>query len=86
MTEIRTITLSGKGQVSIPQSIRRYMGLHKGEKLMLIAEKGSIIIKKAKEIMKQLELKAESKEAMLVSEESLKKDWENKYDERWNKY
>ena len=28
----------------------------------------------------------ESLVAMLLSEETLKKDWNNKYDERWNKY
>ncbi len=28
----------------------------------------------------------ESISTMLLSEETLKKDWDNKYDERWNKY
>ena len=30
--------------------------------------------------------KSESLENMPISEETLKKDWNNKYDERWNKY
>jgi len=28
----------------------------------------------------------ESINIMLISEKSIKKDWDNKYDERWNKY
>lgn len=31
-------------------------------------------------------LMKESKDIMLISESSLKKDWDNKYDERWNTY
>ena len=31
-------------------------------------------------------IEKESIEVMLLSQESLNKDWSNKYDERWNKY
>ena len=35
---------------------------------------------------KKLGIDEESLVTMLLSEETLKKDWDNKYDERWNKY
>ena len=31
-------------------------------------------------------LKKETAENMIMSEKSLQKDWDNEYDERWNKY
>ena len=34
----------------------------------------------------KLGINEESLATMLLSEETLKKDWNNKYDERWNKY
>ena len=36
--------------------------------------------------MKKLNIDEESIVTMLLSEETLKKDWNNKYDELWNKY
>lgn len=36
--------------------------------------------------LKKLGIDEESIANMLLSEETLKKDWDNKYDERWNKY
>ena len=36
--------------------------------------------------LEELGIKEESIVAMLLSLETLKKDWDNKYDERWNKY
>ena len=36
--------------------------------------------------LKKLSIDEESLATMLISEESLKKDGDNKYDERWNKY
>ena len=36
--------------------------------------------------LKNIKISRESMLSMLLSEETLKKDWDNKYDERWNKY
>lgn len=36
-------------------------------------------------LLKKLGINEESLVTMLLSEETLKKDWDNKYDERWNK-
>ena len=43
------------------------------------------MIKKLK-LLKKININDESLAVMLLSEETLKKDWDNKYDERWNKY
>ena len=41
---------------------------------------------KKQKSLKKLIINEESTITMLLSEEILKKDWNNKYDERWNKY
>ena len=43
-------------------------------------------MKKKINLLRKLGIKEESIGVMLISLETLKKDWDNKYDERWNKY
>ena len=84
--ELKTIKLSEKGQISIPKEIRKGMRLKKGDKLVLITKGEQLILQKADLVLKKLGLEEESISNMMASEETLKKDWDNKYDERWNKY
>lgn len=37
-------------------------------------------------LLEKLGIEKESIGVMLISFKALKKDWDNKYDERWNKY
>lgn len=83
---IKTLKLSDKGQISIPKEIRNDMHLKKGDKLLLMTKGEKLILQKADFLLKKLEVDKESIGNMMLSEESLKKDWDNKYDERWNKY
>jgi len=41
---MQTITISAKGQVVIPVSMRKKLGLEKGEKLVIMEEEGYIIM------------------------------------------
>ena len=84
--ELKTIKLSEKGQISIPKEIRKGMHLKKGDKLVLMANGEQLIMQKADAVLKKLGIEEESLNNMLASQETLKKDWDNKYDERWNKY
>lgn len=84
--DLKTIKLSEKGQISIPKDIRKGMHLKKGDKLVLIAKGDKLILQKAESLMKKLSIDEESVGTMMLSEETLKKDWDNEYDERWNKY
>ena len=40
------VTVSSRGQVSIPAEVRRELGLEKGSKLLVIAEGENILLKK----------------------------------------
>ncbi len=84
--DLKTIKLSEKGQISIPKEIRKGMHLKKGDKLILVAKGDQLILQKADSFLKKAGIEEESIGTMLLSEETLKKDWDNEYDERWNKY
>ena len=84
--ELKTIKLSEKGQISIPKEIRKDMRLKKGDKLVLMTKGQQLILQKADLVLKKLGIEEESIGNMIVSEQTLKKDWDNKYDERWNRY
>jgi len=74
MTEL--ITVGEKGQIVIPKKYRNNLKLDKGTKLLAIEENDRIILKPVKLDDKHL--------MMLLSEYSLKKVWDNKFDERWD--
>ena len=74
MTEI--VTLGEKGQIVIPKKVRDHLKLGKGTKLALVESKGKITMKPI--------VFTEDQAWMLLSEQSLKKTWDNSYDERWD--
>ncbi|OGO92403.1 MAG: hypothetical protein A3F41_00335 [Coxiella sp. RIFCSPHIGHO2_12_FULL_44_14] len=45
MRRLATTKLSSKGQIVIPEEIRDKLGLHSGDKFIVIAEKDVIILK-----------------------------------------
>ena len=70
------INVGEKGQIVIPKNIRESFRIKKGTKLLIRGDKEKIIIKPVRLNEKHLFL--------LLSEPSLKKTWNNKYDERWD--
>ena len=74
MTEV--ITVGEKGQIVIPKKIREGFKIGKGTKLIVSEDKDKITIKPVKLDEKHM--------LMLLSESSLKKTWNNPYDERWD--
>ena len=81
---IKTIRVSDKGQIAIPQKMRETMGIERGDNLIVIKIEGKILIEKAK----QTEKKAEDnfKDILRFSEQSLKEVWGSKEDEIWREY
>lgn len=74
MTEL--VTVGEKGQIVIPKKIRDDFKIAKGTKLLVTEDKDKITIKPVKLDEKHI--------LMLLSETSLKKTWDNPYDERWD--
>ncbi len=74
MTEL--VTVGEKGQIVIPKKIRDDFKIIKGSKLLISRDKDKINIKPIKMDERHF--------LMLLSESSLKKTWDNPYDERWD--
>ena len=70
------VTVGEKGQIVIPKKIRKELKIEKGTKLIITEDKDKITIKPVKLDEKHI--------LMLLSETSLKKTWDNPYDERWD--
>jgi len=81
---IKTVRVSDKGQIAIPQAIRENMGIEKGDELIMLQIDGKIMLERSQNIVK--EIKDDFKDLLKLSESSLKKVWDNKEDEIWNRY
>jgi len=49
MSEVDMVTVSSRGQVSIPADIRRELGLDEGVKLLVVSQDDNILLKKVDE-------------------------------------
>ena len=78
---IKTVKVSGKGQIAIPLNIRKISGINKGDNLIIIQENGKILIEKMSE-----KIKDDFSDILKLSEISLKEVWDNESDEIWNQY
>jgi len=81
---IKTVRVSDKGQIAIPRAIRENMGIEKGDELIMLQIDGKIMLERSQNIVK--EIKDDFKDLLKLSESSLKKVWDNKEDEIWNRY
>ena len=84
LIELKTVRVSQKGQISIPASIRKEIGIKMGDELFLVKRENRIMLEKPEEFEKGIN--KEFKDLIEISEESLKKLWLNKEDEIWNTY
>ena len=80
---MKTVTVSGKGQISIPREIRKQLAIEKGSKLVIVLKDRKLLIRKASDISQSIEDGFE--DVVLHSERSLKRIWDNEGDEIWNR-
>lgn len=81
---MKTIRVSEKGQIAIPNQIRETLGIEQGDELVILQIDNKILMEKAQKIEQRL--KDSFKDILKFSELSLKEVWDNKEDEIWNKY
>lgn len=83
------INVSSKGQIVIPENIRKKLRIKTGSKLVLFEKGGGMLLKKEESVARYLE-EEDTKEIlgwMAIAEQSLKKVWNNSKDEKvWRKY
>jgi AbrB family looped-hinge helix DNA binding protein len=81
---IKTLRVSDKGQISIPNSVRQKLGIERGDNLILFEIEGKILLEKQQKISDKM--KDEFKDILHFSEQSLKEVWDNPEDEIWSRY
>ncbi|MBS3092163.1 AbrB/MazE/SpoVT family DNA-binding domain-containing protein [Candidatus Pacearchaeota archaeon] len=81
---IKIVKVSDKGQIAIPQEIRKNLGIGKGDEIILIQDSGKVLIEKASNLAKKLE--DDFKDVKKLTELSLKEVWDNKEDDIWEEY
>lgn len=54
MMEVEVVRLSSRGQLVIPQEIRKGMKLKEGEKLLVASDKHKIVIRPVKDLKREL--------------------------------
>ena len=86
---IEIVNVSSRGQIVIPQRMRKSLGIKHGAKLVAIEKDGMLLLKNESEVLKKLQ-KTDGKEEsgwLALAEESLKEIWDNKKDEKvWSRY
>lgn len=81
---MKTIKVSDKGQIAIPQNMRANLGIERGDDLIVIQLDGKILLEKAQKM--EQKMKDNFKDILKFSEQSLKEVWDNEEDNIWNKY
>ncbi|MBI2576842.1 AbrB/MazE/SpoVT family DNA-binding domain-containing protein [Candidatus Woesearchaeota archaeon] len=71
-------TVSSKGQIVIPMKMREEIGLHQNDKLVLLSEKDTIVVKKLKED----ELKSRMRKMLDMFSDGFKKHGISQHDIR----
>jgi len=82
--QIKTVKVSEKGQIAIPQEIRDQMNIERGDELVLLQLGGKLLLEKQQRVAKKME--DDFKDVLKFSEKSLKEVWDNKSDDIWSAY
>lgn len=78
--KIRTVTVNDRGQIVIPEDIRKDCGITKETTLVIIEKEGEIVLKKESLVLETLQ--GEDDVWRTLSRESMKRAW-SKEDEIW---
>lgn len=82
--DVKTVTISQKGQITIPRALQRKMDIKKGDRFVLVARGDNIMLKRSPAIIKSIE--DDFRDILAISEHSLGKLWLNKEDDIWDAY
>ena len=80
--KLRTVSLNERGQMVIPEDIRKDFGIRGATTLVIIEKNNELVLKKESEVLEVME--REDKFWKFLSREAMKRAW-NKEDEIWDK-
>jgi len=84
LAEIETVTVSSKGQVTIPSKLRRQLGIRKGERLLVAREENGIRLVPVPRLSQLAGVDEELFRGRKPSAEiqATRKEWTKEFDER----
>lgn len=82
-TSLKIVSVSEKGQITIPREIQVRLGIKKGDKLVLITKNKKLLIQKPASVEQFIE---DDLDITTHSENSLERLWDNKSDDIWSQY
>ncbi|HKZ49558.1 MAG TPA: AbrB/MazE/SpoVT family DNA-binding domain-containing protein [Candidatus Nanoarchaeia archaeon] len=77
MAHIRTVTVSSKGQIVIPEEIRKELAIKEGSKLVLIEKEGKMMLEKEEDTFKDV---------YKFSAKALAEIWARPEEDIWHEY
>ena len=80
--KIRTVSVNERGQIVIPEDIRRDLGITKDSTLIMIESGDEMVLKKERNVLETI--KGEDEFWKIMARESMKSAW-SKEDEIWDK-
>ncbi|HLC65340.1 MAG TPA: AbrB/MazE/SpoVT family DNA-binding domain-containing protein [Candidatus Nanoarchaeia archaeon] len=84
LIEMRTATITEKGQVVIPKELREIRGFKEGNKVVIMAYEDHLELRPLSQVSGVLHSRKKIPETMLLSEKSLAKEWlTSKEDKAW---
>jgi AbrB family looped-hinge helix DNA binding protein len=81
---MKTVRVSDKGQIAIPQEMRERIGIRRGDSLVLVLVDDKLLIQKEQNVAAKLT--DDFKDLLRFNEKSLKSVWGNKSDDIWSVY
>ena len=81
LIQLKTATITEKGQIAIPKSIRKLNGFENGKKIAVMAFEDYVELRPLEQIDKKINFSKETISTALISEKSLAKDWLSDEDE-----
>jgi len=79
--KIRTVSVNERGQIVIPEDIRKDFGISGETTLVMIERKGEIVLKKETDVLEAIE--GEDKFWRIMSKGAMKRAW-SKEDDIWD--
>lgn len=86
---VETITVSSRGQIVIPEKVRKQLDIKTGSKLFLFEKNGTLILKREEQIARQLDEDDQKEQHawLALAEHALSEMWDNPKDEEaWKRY
>ena len=80
--ELRTATITNKGQIAIPKDIRALEGFEEGDKIAIIAYNDRIELRSLGQVGGRLDFSKQGVLTAVASEKALAKDWLSKEEDK----